>query len=347
MEKLNIEIIIQILIAIAIIIIFRILSSTVSKLLIKIFIPKKTGKKEVKKNPFYQPLRTLFTFSGVYIALNGLKQTIAISAEAEGLLTKAIRIAMILFIAKAFGESLDEKNGLFTQIRTKNNKEIDQSAINILLKTIKVAIYIIAGFMTIAELGYDISGFITSLGIGGVVITLAAQDTTKSLIGGISILLDKPFKVGDYIKIGTYEGTVEEIKFRSTSIRTLENSVLHIPNSEMSISAIINYSEMEKRRYYSKLTLELDTDLAKVENVKIKIQEMLQNRQDILKDTISVKFQDISINGIDMVIMAYITETNYMEYLKIKEQINYEVMLILRNENVNLAYSTQTIYVKK
>ena len=83
----------------------------------------------------------------------------------------------------------------------------------------------------VSELGYNISGFVTSLGIGGVVITLAAQDTAKSLIGGALIILDKPFKVGDYIKVGTFEGIVEEITFRSTNIRTLDNSVLHIPNS--------------------------------------------------------------------------------------------------------------------
>lgn len=347
MEKLNLELIMPILMAIGVVIIFRILSSVVSKIIIKILRPKNKEKKDVRKNPFYQPLRTIFTFIGIYIALNMLKQTIAITQNVEMMISKIIKIAMIIFVAKAFGDGLDEKNGLFTKIKTKSNKEIDQSTVLIILKTIKVVIYVIAGFMVVSELGYNISGFITSLGIGGVVVTLAAQDTAKSLIGGALILIDRPFKVGDYIKVGTYEGTVEEIKFRSTNIRTLDNSVLHIPNSEMSISAIINYSEMEKRRYFSRLTLQLDTELEKVEKVKIQIQEMLQKREDIIQDTISVKFQAISVNGMDIVIMAYINETNYMEYLRIKEQINYEVMAILQKEGVELAYNTQTVYVKK
>lgn len=347
MEKLNLELIMPILMAIGVVIIFRILSSILSKIIIKIFRTKNKEKKDARKNPFYRPLRTIFTFIGIYIALNMLKQTIAITQNVEMMISKIIKIAMIIFVAKAFGDGLDEKNGLFTKIKTKSNKEIDQSTVLIILKTIKVVIYVIAGFMVVSELGYNISGFITSLGIGGVVVTLAAQDTAKSLIGGALILIDRPFKVGDYIKVGTYEGTVEEIKFRSTNIRTLDNSVLHIPNSEMSISAIINYSEMEKRRYFSRLTLQLDTELEKVEKVKIQIQEMLQKREDIIQDTISVKFQDISVNGMDIVIMAYINETNYMEYLRIKEQINYEVMAILQKEGVELAYNTQTVYVKK
>ena len=122
---------------------------------------------------------------------------------------------------------------------------------NAILRITKIAIYVLAGFMVISELGYNISGLITGLGLSSVVITLAAQDTAKSLIGGLAIFLDKPFKVGDYIKVDQYEGTVEEIRFRTTSIRTLENTVLHIANSEMSVAAIINYSEMEKRRYQS------------------------------------------------------------------------------------------------
>ena len=345
-SSINLEQVIQIIVAIAIIILFRILSSVVSSIIIRILRPKRKERTEVKKNPFYLPLRTIITFIGVYIALNMIKETIAISDGLQVIISKVIKIAMILFVAKAFGQGLDEKNGIFTKIKTKNNKEIDQSTIAVILRTIKIVIYVIAGFMVISELGYNISGFLTSLGIGGVVITLAAQDTAKSLIGGVAIFLDKPFKVGDYVKVGTYEGTVEEIKFRSTNIRTLDNSVLHIPNSEMSISAIINYSEMEKRRFYAKLILELDTSLIKVENAKIRIQQMLEKREDIIQDTISVKFQNISDNGMDVVVMAYINETNYTKYLNIKEQINYEIMAILQDEGVGLAYNTQTIYVK-
>lgn len=347
MGKIDMQIIIQIAIAIGIVLVFRILSSIVSSIIIKILRPKNKEKKDVRKNPFYLPLKTIFTFIGIYIALNMLKETIGINAITEGILSKIIKIALIIFVAKAFGDGLDENNGVFKKIRTKKGKELEPSTISGILKTIKIVIYVIAGFMVVSELGYDLTGIIASLGIGGVVITLAAQDTAKSLIGGVSIFFDKPFKVGDYIKVGEYEGTVEEIKFRSTNIRTLENSVLHIPNSEMSISAIINYSEMEKRRYFSRLTLELDTKLEKVEIVKTQIQQMLQQREDIIKDTISVKFQDISTNGMDVVVIAYINETNYAKYLEIKEQINYEIMTILQNEGVELAYNTQTIYVKK
>ena len=347
MGEVDMKIIIQIGIAIGIILVFKILSSILSKIIIKVLSIKNKEKTDIRKNPFYKPLKTIFKFIGIYVALNFLKQEMTISIELESIINKIIKIAMIIFVAKAFGESLNEKNGIFTKLKTKRNKEIDSATISLILKAIKIIIYIIAAFMIISELGYNISGFLTSLGIGGVVITLAAQDTAKSLIGGALIILDKPFKVGDYIKVGTFEGTVEEITFRSTNIRTLENSVLHIPNSEMSISAIINYNEMEKRRYFSRLTLELNTKLDKVEEVKNQIQEMLQSRKEIIKDTVTVKFENISANGMDLLIIAYINETNYGKFLEIKEQINYAIMTILQNQGVELAYNTQTVYVKK
>lgn len=346
-SELNVEVVIQIIIAIGVIFVFRILSSVVSSIIIKMLRPKGNEKVSVKKNPFYLPLRTIFTFVGIYIALNIIKNATTISPDIQSILDKGIKILLILFVAKAFGDGLDEKNKVFVKIRDKSNRDIDKSTMNAILRIAKIAIYVLAGFMVISELGYNISGFITGLGLSSVVITLAAQDTAKSLIGGLAIFLDKPFKVGDYIKVDQYEGTVEEIRFRTTSIRTLENTVLHVANSEMSVSAIINYSEMEKRRYYAKLVLEFGTSLKKVELVKNKINSMLMQMDEIEKETIMINFQEISDNGMDLVVIAYINRTNYAEYLDIKEEINYNIMKILESENVEMAYNTQTMYLKR
>lgn len=343
----DIEVITQIAIAIGIVLIFRILSSAVACMIIKLLTYKKGEKKQVKKNPFYLPLKTIFTFIGIYIGLYMIKDVIAISEKAESIIEKTMKIAMILFVAKSFALGLNDKNIIVSKLRDKSNKDIDNVTMNAILRTARIAIYILAGFMVISELGYNISGFVTGIGIGGVVLTLAAQDTAKSLIGGIAIFLDKPYKVGDYIKVDKYEGTVELIKFRSTNIRTLENTVLHVPNSEMASASVINYGEMQKRRYYTKLTIELDTPLEKIEKVTKEIENMLKEREDILKDgKLSVKFQEISDNGFDLVINAYINETKYWQFLYHKEDINYQIISILQKENIGLAYNTQTVYLK-
>lgn len=345
-SNLNSEKVIQILIAIGIIIIFRILSSTVSKLIIKIFRVKNKEKKDIRKNPFYIPLKVIITFIGIYIALNIVRDALEISEGTLILINKIIKILMILLVAKAFGQGLDESDGILNKIKTKTDKEVDETTTKLVIKTIKVAIYVIAGFMVITELGYDISGFVAGLGIGGVVITLAAQDTAKSFIGGIGLFIDKPFKVGDYIKVGQYEGTVEEMKFRTTSIRTGENSVLHVPNSEMSVSAIINYSEIQTRRINTELIIDINTNINKIQKIKNMIEDMLNSYEIIKKDTIQVYFKDISANGMKMSIIVYINESNYKKYMEIKEQINYNIIEILRSEGIELSQRAQTVYVQ-
>ena len=343
----DIEVITQIAIAIGIVLVFRILSSAASSIIIKILTYKKGGKKSVKKNPFYLPLKTIFTFIGIYIGLYMIKDVIALSGKAEVIIEKTMKIAMILFVAKSFAQGLNEKNIIVSKLRDKSSKDIDNITMNAILRTARIGIYILAGFMIISELGYNISGFITGIGISGVVLTLAAQDTAKSLIGGIAIFLDKPYKVGDYIKVDEYEGTVELIKFRSTNIRTLDDTVLHVPNSEMASASIINYGEIQKRRYYTKLMLELDTPLEKIKQTTEQIEYMLNNREDIVKDgNIRVRFEEIADNGYEISINAYIKETDYAEFLNVKENVNYEVMAILHKEGIELAYNTQTLYVK-
>ena len=263
----------------------------------------------------------------------------------------AFRIIAIIIIAKIFVHILTSKKSWVRKTQEKINvargKEKDSSNTEFLAKIIKTIIYTIAVFLVIQELGFDLKGLIAGLGIGTVVITLAAQDTAKNLFGGLVIFLDNPFKVGDYIQLSTYTGTVEEITFRSTAIRTLDNSLLHIPNSEVSAVAITNWSEIEKRRYFTSLVLTLETPLSKVEKVRVEIEDMLKEEAEIYSDSISVKFQNILGNGIEIVVIAYTSITDYAQFLKLKEQLNYRILQILEDNKVQLAYNTQTIYVKK
>ena len=144
-----------------------------------------------------------------------------------------------------------------------------------------------------------------------------------------------------------YDGTVEDITFRSTKVRTVENTVLHIPNSEISSAIITNCSEMQKRRYKTNLTIELGTSLEKTKKLIEDIEIMLEQEEKIIKDSISVKFQNITDNGIEIVAIAYVDIIDYGKFLDKQQKINYNIMRILENDSIELAYNTQTIYLKK
>lgn len=267
------------------------------------------------------------------------------------ILQTAIRIIAIIIVSRILIKILTAKSSKIRKMQEKINvsrgKSNTKNESEFLAKIIKVIINIVSVILIIQELGFDLQGLIAGLGLGTVVITLAAQDTAKNLFGGLVIFLDKPFKVGDYIQLSNYTGTVEEITFRSTAIRTLDDTVLHIPNSEVSSVAITNWNELKRRRYITNLTITLDTPLEKVEKVRKEIENMLSKEEDILEETISVKFQNILDSGIQIVVIAYTNITNYAPYLELKEKLNYKIMHLLEENKVELAYNTQTIYVKK
>lgn len=335
----------DVLIAILIYIIFRILSKSLSYITIIMFKPR-LRKKQIKENPFYNPLKIFYIFLGIYLGILFLKKPLGINDYIISIINKLFKISVIILFANAFANSFTVKSNFINKIKAKVNPDIDDSMLRFILKAVRFIIYIIAGFLVVTELGYNLNGLVAGLGLGSVVITLAAQDTAKNLFGGLVIFLDKPFSVGDWIEIGNYEGTVEDITFRSTRVRTFENSVANIPNSIIANDSIINWSRMEKRRNKVNLCLELDTPIEKIEIVQKRIKEMLIKHDDVIDDTIMVRFDNITDNGINILVCSYTNSIDYASYIEEKETINFKILQILREENVELAYDTKTVIVK-
>ena len=231
-------------------------------------------------------------------------------------------------------------------IKESEKNTSNEHTMNFAVKFIRGIIYVIGAFIFISELGYDLSGLITGLGIGSVVLALAAQDLAKNLFGGFAILSDKTFVIGDTIEVKGVYGTVEDITFRSTRVRTFENSVVNIPNAVIANDSIINWSRMEKRRNKVNLCLDLDTPLEKVQIVQKRIKELLVQHDDVIDDTIIVRFDNITDNGINLMVCSYTNSIDYASFLEEKEKINFKIMQILREENVELAYDTKTVFVK-
>ena len=338
--------IIDVIIAIGIIIFFRIFSAGMSYAIIKMFKWKEKSKKKIKENAFYRPLRLFFILLGFYLTILFLKIPLQLSAEVMEWVTKIFRIVSIMVFANGLAKSFSDDSSLSRKMKEKWNQKVDDSMFLFILKVIRGIIYVIAGFIVITELGVNLNGLVAGLGIGGVIVTLAAQDTAKNLFGGLVIFIDKPFVVGDWIQMDTFEGTVEDITFRSTRVRTFENSLVNIPNSIISNASIINWSKMEKRRYKLNLTIELDTPLDKLEKFKSKVKDMLQAREAIFDDSIIVKFDTISDNGLNVLICSYTDSVDYNSYLAEKEDINYKIMRILQEEHIELAYDTKTVLLK-
>ena len=344
-EFMTIDRIIDVIIAVCIVILVKIFSGSISYFIIKLFKWDSKHKKEITHSAFYNPLKIFITILGIYSAFLFLKQPLQFSVTFMNWVTMIFKIISVIAFSIGLSKSFTIESSVVKKIVSKSKRELEDSTVNFILKICRVLIYIIAIIIVISLLGVNLNGIIAGLGLGGVIVTLAAQDTAKNLFGGFVIFLDKPFSVGDWIEMGEFEGTVEDITFRSTRIRTFENSVVNVPNATISDSAVINWSKIESRRYRFTLTLELDTPLDKLNTVQERISTMLKKHNNIIDDSIIVKFDTIGDNGINLLICSYTDSVDYMSYLEEKEKINYKILQILKEENVKTAYDTKTVFI--
>lgn len=343
LKQISFENIIDIGIGLAIIVIFKILSSSFAYIIVKMFKFKIKDKKKIKENGFYKPLKAFFVLLGVYIAAMSLKLPENIFA----VITKIFKICTIILLSKGFANLFDSSSESFGKLREKLHMNGSDTTINFFSKIAKALIYIVGAFIVISELGYNLSGLVAGLGIGTAVIALAAQDVAKSMLAGFSIISDRPFDIGDYIEVDIYKGTVEDITFRTTRIRDINNQIVVLPNSLLTTTSIINGSKREKRRYQLLLTLELNTPLEKVSELTESIKLLLNTHQNIEKESIRVFFDTISVNGIDISIGFYTDLIDLVGFLKFKEEMNYTLLEIINHANIELAYPSQSLYLKK
>lgn len=206
-------------------------------------------------------------------------------------------------------------------------------------------VYIVAGFLIISELNYDISSLVTGLGLTSVVIALAAQDLVESLLSGMAIASDKPFVTGDFVKIGEYEGTVTEIKFRCTRIRTIDDTIVTIQNSTITSSEVVNYTKMTKRRHDIVLNLPLETKSEVLENLTVKLKSILEAEEDINDNSVRIYFDNVDSGGIKLKIYLYTPIVNYDDFLEFKTKVNLIVIKTLEMENIRISYPGKDVYL--
>ena len=160
------------------------------------------------------------------------------------------------------------------------------------------------------------------------------------------IFLDKPFIVGDWIEMSPYEGTVEDITFRSTRIKALNNTVITIPNSVITSEYVINWNRLRSRRLEITLPLHLDTKSDEIKKIVKQIKVVLASNPNVIADTIQVNFAGISDSSADIYMFMYVNKQQYVDFLNVKEEVFCSLLALIEKDNIELAYPTQTVYLK-
>lgn len=213
-----------------------------------------------------------------------------------------------------------------------------------LIKVLIVIIIIFAGLRIIFDV--NITALVASLGIGGLAVALAAQDTLANLLGSFIIYLDKPFKVGDQVESGDIKGKVEHVGFRTTRIRTVDKTLLTVPNKKLIDTALNNVTLSEIKRISLTLALSYTSTPEQISGIVADIKKMLLDDKRINKD-ITVSFSDITNTSLNITVIYFVASMEHDIVIDAKEHVNISIMNIVARHGCEFASATQTIYLQK
>ena len=304
-------------------------------LLSKLAVPSKREIDSAFLLALESPLKSFILILGLYFALTILPLPLPWRSH----LIVLFRIIVVIFVAWALYNLAESR-----LIRAIGRRMGFDSLLNdFLIKAIKAAVAALAVIIVVQQLGYDVNGFIAGLGLGGLAVALAAKDALANILAGIVIIADKPFSVGDWIATPEVEGTVEEVSFRSTKIRTFAQALVTVPNALLADQAVTNWSRMGKRRVSFKLKVALFTPSERLERSVLKIREVLESDPAVHPETILVHWENFGESSLEIVLYFFTHTTAYAEHLAVKEALNFKIKEILEEEGVALALPARAL----
>jgi MscS family membrane protein len=214
-------------------------------------------------------------------------------------------------------------------------------------KTVKVVVVALALLASLDSFGFDVTALIAGLGVGGLAVALAAQKTLENLFGGATLIADRPVQVGDFCRFGDKVGTVEEIGMRSTRIRTLERTVVTVPNAEFASLQLENFVKRDMIKYSPRLGLLYATTPDQLRYVLVEIRRMLYAHPKVSNDPARVRFVNFGDSSLDIDIFAYVDATDFSEYLGVAEDLNLRIMDIVAESGTSFAFPSSTTYLAK
>ncbi len=292
-----------------------------------------------------RPTSFLVLIGGLWLAssLLGLpSEPVNLARGTEEMIRLLLIINIGWFLFNLIG-LLEAWLGHWTQ---KTESTLDDHLLPFIRKGLRAFVMVMIALMLAQTLGYPISGLVASLGIGGLAVALAAKDSLSNIFGSLMIILDRPFQIGDWVKAGEVEGTVEEIGFRSTRIRTFAKTLITIPNSTLTNLSINNFSRMPKRRIKMSVGISYATTPAEMRDAVENIRAMLREHPEIDQDFFLVNFTDFAASSLDILVYCFTKTTVWGEYLDVRQDVCLKIMETLEAQGLEIAFPSRTVYLK-
>ena len=292
-----------------------------------------------------QPAVWALRLGGVWAALTSLPLRRIESFDAAGLVS-VVYTATIIGLATWLGVRLiGEATALWARRAAGTEDTFDDQLVPIVRKTAKVILVCVGGVMVLQNLGYSVGSLLAGLGIGTAAIAFASKDTIANFFGSLVVFIDRPFQVGDWVEIGEVEGTIETVDIRTTRIRTFANSLITVPNSQMTVTAIQNWSRMRKRRIKLEVGVSYATTPEQMRAAVAAIRRIIEDDERFHHDFYLVNFHELGESSLAIFCYFFTRTTQWAEYMQTREDFLIEVMVKLRDLGVEIAFPTRTVHL--
>lgn len=269
------------------------------------------------------------TIPAQYLATMNVISSILVTIGVTWLAINLVDSAVKLYLVPAVG---------------KTKSRLDDQLIPIVSKTLKWLIVAFSGMLILSNFGYDITAILAGLGIGGLAVAFAAQETIADAFGGMNIFVSKPFIVGDWIDFQGIIGPIEKVSIRHTTMRNLDGRKVIIPNSKISKEIIVNISSEPTRKILMNLGLTYETPVAKMKKA-VEIVNGVVNKHPGCQDDPIVNFSEFKDFSLNLLVIYFITDKD--NWFPIRHEINMKIKEAFEKAKIDFAYPTQLIYTKK
>lgn len=291
-----------------------------------------------------RPLFWLAMQGGIWAGVELLGLPVEYESFCEAVL-KATAAAIVTWAA--FG-SIDLLAAYLMRLVRRTESKLDDQLVPLVRKALKIFVVVVAIALVLQNMGYSVTGLVAGMSIVGAALALSAQKTIEHFFGGIIIFVERPFQVGDWITVdGKIEGTVEEVGFRSTRIRTFASTLITVPNSTVASAAIENHTRMPRRRISTTIGISYAPKGDQVRAALDEIRALVRGDERIDQSSWMVRFTDFQDSSLGILLYCFTKTTVWDEYLAVREDLLLKIKDLLEARGLEIAFPTRTVYLRQ
>jgi len=336
------------LIAILIIIVFAFIAHKILTYIIEKMIFKSVSKMGYKKiaESHFIPIAKPISILIISLVIIALLPVIQLPIKAAYYINTVIKALMPLFGTLVFYKMVDVLALYLEKLAGKTETTLDDQLVPLVRKVLKVFVIVIGGLFILQNLNVNITALLAGISIGGLAFALAAQDTIKNFFGSLMIFVDKPFQIGHWISSGDIDGTVEEVGFRSTRIRTFRNSLTYVPNGKLADMTIDNHGLRQFRRFSTTINITYDTPPELIEMFVDGLNKIVATHPETRKDFYIIRLNDLGNSSLNILFYIFFDVPTWVDELRCREEVLLKIIQLAEELDVRFAFPTQTLHME-